>query len=164
MKKWSRNKKYNYTDEVKVFNSVFKYAGEDGTNTEESPHIIFERDKKDFPIWVKIGALKEKSHETIINTKEGDKMEDKRIYFLDEKGMVIYQVVKELCHLFTFYYTSWQGVSAEILNVYDIKLKNGKYVHIASKSEREAIYIFNTYFEETISLKQRTKCNTINKM
>lgn len=51
---WLQTEVYNYADERRYGHYIYKYAGENGTNTEENPEFIFNRDKEIFPIWVKV--------------------------------------------------------------------------------------------------------------
>lgn len=51
---WDINTLYKYGDERRDGHYIYKYAGEDDTNTTLSPSIIYERDKEIFPIWVQI--------------------------------------------------------------------------------------------------------------
>lgn len=45
---------YQYGDERRDGHYIYKYAGENDTNTILSPAVIYERDKEIFPIWVQI--------------------------------------------------------------------------------------------------------------
>lgn len=51
---WDINSIFNYADEIRDGNYIYKYAGEDNTNTELSPSVIWERDKEIFPVWVRV--------------------------------------------------------------------------------------------------------------
>ena len=49
---WLSTNVYNFRDELRDGNFIYKYAGINGTNTELSPSVIYERDKELAPIWV----------------------------------------------------------------------------------------------------------------
>jgi len=51
---WSSSSTYNYADEVKYENFIYKYAGEDGTNTENDPAAVWSENKDAYSEWVKI--------------------------------------------------------------------------------------------------------------
>lgn len=51
---WSADDLFLYADEIRYGNYIYKYAGEDNTNTTENPEFIWNRDKEIFPIWVRV--------------------------------------------------------------------------------------------------------------
>jgi len=51
---WNINDVYQYADERRDGHYIYKYAGDNDTNTELSPSVIYERDKEIYPIWVQI--------------------------------------------------------------------------------------------------------------
>jgi len=53
---WSDTALYDYYDEVRYGNYIYRYAGEDNTNTEENPEFIWNRDKDAYSVWVLITA------------------------------------------------------------------------------------------------------------
>jgi hypothetical protein len=53
---WSSAASYSYGDEVRQGNYIYKYAGDDATNTDENPEIVWERDKNIYSVWVRIKA------------------------------------------------------------------------------------------------------------
>lgn len=51
---WSASNDYDYADEIRYGHYIYKYAGVGGTNTEETPEFIWNRDQLIYPVWVRI--------------------------------------------------------------------------------------------------------------
>ena len=51
---WSSGSLYYYADEVRQGHFIYKYAGENQTNTKDDPEVTYDRDKETYSVWVRV--------------------------------------------------------------------------------------------------------------